>query len=265
MIKKIISGGQTGVDRAALDVPIKLGISHGGWIPKGRKTEDGTLPDKYQLKEMSTASYPKRTEKNVLDSDGTLIVSHGKLNGGSALTRQLAKKHGRPWIHVDMNAINTFKAIKTINYWIVRHGIEILNVAGPRASKDPEIYQTTRKIIEAVLRLSRIEGNTTLPSHLKPYLPQTVDEAIDRIASELPLKDKIHIANMGEQDLASLHVSLGTYIREKFELWSGNAALMKSCRSISGEDELHEDDASSVIIEELWKKLRETHTLRAIK
>jgi len=82
MIQKIISGGQTGADRAALDFAIKRGIPHGGWIPKGRKTEDGTLPEKYHLLEMPTGSYSKRTEKNILDSDGTLIVSHGLLTGG---------------------------------------------------------------------------------------------------------------------------------------------------------------------------------------
>ncbi len=93
MIKKIISGGQTGADQAALDVAIKLDIPHGGWITKGRLTEDGPLPDKYNLQEMPTSSYPERTEKNILDSDGTLIISHGKLTGGSALTRELAVKH----------------------------------------------------------------------------------------------------------------------------------------------------------------------------
>ena len=79
MIKKIISGGQTGADQAALDVAIESGIPHGGWIPKGRKTENGRLPDKYQLKEMATSSYPKRTEQNIIDSHGTLIISNGKL------------------------------------------------------------------------------------------------------------------------------------------------------------------------------------------
>ena len=96
MIEKIISGGQTGADQAALDVAIKLEIPHGGWIPKGRITEAGILPEKYKLKEMPTDSYPKRTEKNVLDSDGTLILSHGKLTGGSVLTQNLANQHGRP-------------------------------------------------------------------------------------------------------------------------------------------------------------------------
>ena len=93
MITRIISGGQTGADRAALDVAIKLSIPHGGWIPKGRKTEDGTLPEQYQLQEMTTASYPKRTEQNVIDSDGTLIIARGKLTGGTDLTRQMTLKH----------------------------------------------------------------------------------------------------------------------------------------------------------------------------
>lgn len=101
MLTKIISGGQTWAYRAALDVAIELGIPHGGWIPKGRKTEDGVLPYKHQLQEMRTASYPKRTEQNVIDSDGTLILSHGKLTGRSALTVKMAMKHGRPYLHVD--------------------------------------------------------------------------------------------------------------------------------------------------------------------
>jgi len=87
MIKKIISGGQTGVDRAALDTAIKLGIPHGGWIPKGRLTEEGPLPDRYQLQGMPMSSYPKRTERNVLDLDGTLIIAHGKLTSGIDYTQ----------------------------------------------------------------------------------------------------------------------------------------------------------------------------------
>ena len=151
MIKKIISGGQTGVDRAALDIAIELNIPHGGWIPKGRKTEDGILPDKYQLKEMPTTSYPKRTEKNILDSDGTLIICHGKLTGGSALTRKMAKKHGRPWVHVDMDVFSVPDAARTIKSWIDQNNVRILNVAGSRASKDPEIYKTTVEILKTAL------------------------------------------------------------------------------------------------------------------
>ena len=131
MIKKIISGGQTGADQAALDVAIELDIPHGGWIPKGRLTENGPLPDQYQLREMPTDSYPKRTEQNVIDSDGTLIVSHGKLDGGSTLARKLAKKHGRPCLHVNLRRKSAYEAAEEIREWIRTHRIKVLNVAGP--------------------------------------------------------------------------------------------------------------------------------------
>jgi hypothetical protein len=151
MVKKIISGGQTGADQAALDVAIKLGISHGGWIPKGRLTETGMLDDKYHLKEMETANYNKRTEQNVIDSDGTLIISHGKLTGGSEYTRDMALGHGRPWLHIDLNKIEPFQAARQIKSWIAKYEIKVLNVAGPRASKDTAICRSTTDVLERAL------------------------------------------------------------------------------------------------------------------
>ncbi len=103
MIKIIISGGQTGADRAALDVAIKFNIPHGGWIPKGRIAEDGPLPYKYHLQEMPTASYAARTEQNALDSDATLIFARGKPTGGTDCTLQMVKKHKRRCRHIDLN------------------------------------------------------------------------------------------------------------------------------------------------------------------
>lgn len=151
LITKIISGGQTGADQAALDAAIKTGISHGGWIPKGRRTENGILPDRYKLKEMPTSNYPKRTEQNILDSDGTLITSHGNLTGGSSLTRKLAKKHNRPWIHIDLTKTDTAQAAKSIHSWLDRNNIQTLNVAGARASKDPKIYEATTHLLRCFL------------------------------------------------------------------------------------------------------------------
>ena len=151
MISKIISGGQTGVDQAALDVAIALGIPHGGWIPKGRKTENGALPDKYRLKEMPTSSYAKRTEQNVIDSEGTLIISLGPLTGGSELTHKTAMLHDRPCLHIDLGTLNTPQAVKTIRSWIIRHGIGILNIAGPRANENPGIYDMAAKTLRGVL------------------------------------------------------------------------------------------------------------------
>lgn len=145
-LEKIISGGQTGADRAALDFAIDHGIPYGGCVPKGRKTEDGTLPLKYHLQEMPTSEYSKRTLQNVFDSDGTVIVSHGFLTGGSALTREFAIQHKKHWIHIDMKELSLKEAAERLASWLTEKEINVLNVAGPKAGKDSKIY-------EAVLRL----------------------------------------------------------------------------------------------------------------
>jgi hypothetical protein len=151
MLKKIISGGQTGADVAGLDAAIKHGIAHGGAIPKGRLTEDGVLLEKYHLQEMSTKSYPKRTEKNVVDSDGTVIFTHGKLTGGSLLTQKKAIEHDKPLIHLDIDKITVEEAAGLLKDFIQGNGILVLNVAGSRGSKDPEIYGKTFAVVETTL------------------------------------------------------------------------------------------------------------------
>jgi len=255
--KKIVLGGQTVADRAALDIAIALGILHGGWIPKGRKTEDSPRPYKYQLKEMPTASYPKRTEQNVLDSDGSLIISHGKLAGGSAQTQKMAKKHKRPWLHIDLNETDAFKAVGKIINWITGYGIETLNVAGPRATKDPRIYEATKNLLEPIL-------NPASEQVMENY-PKTVKEAVERLIAELPENDKKRFARMGEFELSGLHIFLRQYIRNYFGLGAEDSELMKSCRHTVKNQDLHEGDASALIINELWKKLQETHALRVVK
>lgn len=156
MITKIVSGGQTGADRAALDFAIKNDIPYGGWIPKKRLTEEGRLPDNYQMREMATRSYARRTEQNVIDSDGTLIISHGKLTGGSALTRQFAKRHQRPWLHIDLNKHSDLsKAAVPVSRWIADNAIKVLNVAGPRASKDAGIYKGVMNLLKKSIGKSR--------------------------------------------------------------------------------------------------------------
>ena len=272
MIKKIISGGQTGADQAGLDAAIKLGIPHGGWIPKGRLTENGPLPEKYDLSEMSATSYASRTEQNVIDSDGTLIISHGKLTEGSDYTRKMALKHQRPWLHINLNQTPAFKAANLISAWLTENSIEILNVAGPRESKDNLIYQDVSKLIETVYYLELIKTRPPESAQLQTNdgrasdkQPQTVQEAIARLTSELPLKDKTTIANMDETELTRLNSYLGRHILEKFGLWSGNENLVESCLAIAGHPLHNEDDAVKVIIKKLWQELKETHRLRIIK
>ena len=221
MIKKIISGGQTGADRAALDVAIKLNIPHCGWIPKGRITEEGPLPDKYQLQEMPTDSYSKRTEQNVKDSDGTLIISRGRPTGGSDYTREMALKHKKHLLHIDLNLTTSFDAASLVNSWIKMHQLKILNVAGPRASKDPNIYVDAFRILEWAFKIYRLEDLSPAQKaeldKIKEFAPppKTVDEAVRRLISDMSLKDKTIVANMAETELSLLHANLGEYIRNE--------------------------------------------------
>ena len=145
---KIVSGGQSGADLAALDAAIFSGIEHGGWLPKGRKTENGPLPFKYNLKELTTGKYRARTEQNVIDSDGTLICSFGPLTGGSALTEAFTIKHHRPCLHIDFELFPGDKAVAAVERWFHDNQIQILNVAGPRASNDPRIYNAVFTLIQ---------------------------------------------------------------------------------------------------------------------
>ena len=275
MIRKIISGGQTGVDRAALDVAIKLAVAHGGWIPKGRTTESGPLPAKYNLKETRSSSYADRTEKNVQDSDGTLIISHGLLTGGSEYTREMAIKHDRPWLHIDLSQMAAFQAAIAINQWILQNEIEILNVAGPRASKDPTVYKDALNILESAYYLGLAETSMSGAGNLKDLLrtqagppasaPRTVEEAVNRLLSNMPLKDKTTVANMSPVELPNLHLTLGGYILNNFGLLSGNQELMKSCRAKAKTALQHDEDAVHIIIDSLWEKLQQTHKLRVVK
>lgn len=272
MIEKIISGGQTGVDRAALDAAIELSIPHGGWLPKGRKTEDGPLPEHYLLQEMSSASYQDRTVRNVMDSDGTLIISRGTLTGGSALTQTAAAKNGKPCLHVNLKREPAFLAASQVVEWLIENHVEILNVAGPRASKDPRIYTDARKIIEGVYYLSLVKANPStagsLPPHLtgahRAHMPTTVDAALDQIISEMPLKDRVTLANMTEREVLSLQTTLGRYMSEKLDVWISDSGFMASYRNLSG-NAFEKTEALVVMMRELWAKLKATHKLRIVK
>jgi len=126
MIKKILSGGQTGADQAALDFAITLGIPHGGWMPPGRTTENGKLPDEYNLKETSASSSSQPTEMNVVHSDGTLVVSRGKLTEESALTLKFADQHQKECLHIDLKTTRGFSAAQLVKEWIVINDIKAL-------------------------------------------------------------------------------------------------------------------------------------------
>jgi len=150
---KIISGGQTGVDRAALDAALELKLDCGGWCPKGRIAEDGVIAAHYPLQEMPHTSYSQRTRRNVLDSDATLIIYAGELEGGTKQTLDYCYTHDKPCCLVDLAETDIDQAVTRINTFIRECKVVILNVAGPRASKQPAIYDVARKIINDVLTL----------------------------------------------------------------------------------------------------------------
>ena len=149
MIEKIVSGGQSGVDRAALDVALQLGIPCGGWCPRGRPAEDGAIPKKYPLTQTPKETYDQRTEWNVRDSDGTLILARGDINGGTALTVVLAKRYGRPFQIVDLRKA---QALNDLRQWAAANNVKILNVAGSRESKEPGIYKEAKTFLTQLLQ-----------------------------------------------------------------------------------------------------------------
>jgi hypothetical protein len=156
IIEKIISGGQTGVDRAALDVALELGLECGGWCPKGRRAEDGPIPLRYPLKETDSDQYPPRTTMNVRQADGTLIVTRGKPDRGTGLTLQLAERYEKPFLVVDLDKPPKPAAVRT---WLRRNRIQILNVAGPRESSSQGIYSQAVQLLQKVFRFrSRAAG-----------------------------------------------------------------------------------------------------------
>jgi Circularly permutated YpsA SLOG family len=159
MVRKIISGGQTGVDRSGLDFAIHAGLEHGGYVPRDRKAEDGRIDDQYKLVELSTSSYPARTRRNIEESDGTVIFSlNRRLSGGTKLTLELANKLGKPVLHIydTCNRISNPDSlrfeIQALIEFLCSNKIEILNVAGPRESKEPGVYDWTLTMLRFLNR-----------------------------------------------------------------------------------------------------------------
>jgi hypothetical protein len=141
--RRIVSGGQTGVDRAGLEAAIAHQIEHGGWCPKGRLAEDGSIPSRYDLSEMDSAEYPPRTEQNVIDSDATLILYERKLKGGTLLTQRYAKRWKRPHRCVRLED----GPIEDVRRWLDEVRPAVLNIAGPRESTSPGIEQRALRFL----------------------------------------------------------------------------------------------------------------------
>jgi hypothetical protein len=143
------SGAQTGVDRAAFDAALKFRLAIGGYVASGRIAEDGRIPSRYpNLVETVSADPAERTRLNVESTDGTLIISKGELMGGSRYTSENAERCGKPYLHIDLSRMDAPAALMAARNWLAGNSIRILNVAGPRASEDREIYHQAREFLE---------------------------------------------------------------------------------------------------------------------
>jgi A/G-specific adenine glycosylase len=201
----IISGGQTGVDRAALDAALQSKIPIDGWCPRGRLAEDGVLPERYALRETPSARYPERTEWNVRDSEGTLLLPYGRLLGGTGLTAELAKKHGRPTLRLDLaDPADRHQAASKILAWMWEAGITRLNVAGPRGSSAPEVYQITKRILLRLIVIWK-QKSRSLPD--KPAIPRVPHKSVPKKIRR-PKSTDLHLSASGDEGSRTLDLSI---------------------------------------------------------
>lgn len=155
-LRKIISGGQSGVDRAALDACLKAGFPCGGWCPAGRRAEDGIIPTLYPLHEMDSVCYDDRTRQNILDSNATLIIYQNDLTGGTLLTYKLANTLNKPVFLFKVSPFFIDECMEDLLYFLKNNSIEILNIAGPRVSQWGKAYESALLITSRLIRKIRL-------------------------------------------------------------------------------------------------------------
>lgn len=274
MIRKLISSGQTGVELAALDVAIKLGIAHGGWASRGKRNAQGPLNDVYSLNEVAAVGFKTAMEQNVISADGTLIVTRGKKSPRTQYAVEMSLRHQRQLLHVDLSQNSSFEAASLISSWSLLQRIKIAFVTGPQADTDPNIYAQSLKIIETAFYLGFVKTGMQPQfiaresksgfGHKEDY-PYSVDDAVVRLKSVLSLKDRAHFANMQAGELDHMRTGLSEYIKQKFGLYAGNAPLIKSCAEIGKRKNPLVDEACAIILRALWKDLQQTHKLRVVK
>ncbi len=271
MLEKIISGGQTGADRAALDVAIKFNIPHGGWIPRGRRAEDGPLPMKYLLSETRTRDYRERTRQNILDAHGTVIISRGELSGGSLFTLETAALIDKPCCALDLMRMEEFEAAMTLQSFIDDHKIRVLNVAGPRQTLLSDMYSDVKTVLEVTLYLMFLE--TGRDQALQGYIPdgpvqesfpETLEDGLTLLYQKMPLRTRTLIARTPDEDIGSLYFVFLEPVRRLLGMDEGNPRLVKDCAAKVEETALDVEDAVMIILKKFKQRLEKDHILRVV-
>lgn len=274
MIEKIISSGIAGAEQAALDASIKLGIAYGGWIPKGGHGIVGPDTARYNLVEMPTANQAEILKKNIRESDGTLILSHGTLSNREENAANSTRRYSTPLLHVDLNSTSAFNAASLINDWVIDNDLTILHVTGPSENEDEKIYPATLDILQAVYFLNLTETSMNQPMGTQNMLtqsltaelpPKTAESVIDIIINEMHLKDRILLANLREEEIAPLQLTIGLYIKKKLDIWLKDETLSHLCVQAAEKENMDKSNMPMVIIKLMWKRLKDTHRLRVVK
>jgi hypothetical protein len=256
IVKKIISSGHTGAERAALDVAIKLDIPYGGWISKEHSHSDSMIVEKYQLQEMPFAGTLDLAEKNVLESDALLIISKGKLIGRAEVSRKLALISRRHLLHMDLYTTPTLQGVSIISSWLRLNQVEILCVTGAEAMKDPLIYNETIYLLENALRVNFLKNIVDEFLDDPSASIRNVDEMVNRMMSEMSLKQKVSVANLKTREIQTLQYALDLYISSRRE--ASNIRDMEKTG-------VYAHEKVTVIVESLRNRLQKTHALRTVK
>jgi hypothetical protein len=272
MIEKIIANGLSDAALAALDVAIKLGLEYGGWC----QTKVAVM-DRYHLEQIPGASYQTLIDKAIGAAHGSLYFVHGQRTSLSLeKNKKTALQMNKPFLLLDLAQERGFSASRRLAVWIAENQMRIMHVDGDREGQHAaSMADNVASILEATFFLSMMETGITSPLASivqKERFPQqplppplSIDAAVDHLEGSLSLKDKATIANMAAEELISLHFTLGDYINTHFDLFTTNTQLLDDCSNYSGHKDLSPKDAAAVIIEQLWKRLRDTCRIRVVK
>ena len=265
MIERIISCGRNGAERAALEVAVELGISHGGSIPSGASAELAAFDS---LSVVNGAAFPVCLEKNVSDSDGTLIITFGRPSGDADLARRLSLRHRRQLLHIDAAITDIVDAAELIRSWIEVYRIGVLHVTGTDDAHAEGLQAVAIHMLVFVVEALRKE---ILHPKRRVYplapanRPCTMEQAVQCLAAEMTLRDKAVMANTGPGEAQRLLEPLIESVATRLGLDAGNEALMESCRFARRERELSPERAAYLILRNLWRLLRATHSIRVVK
>lgn len=266
MIQKIIASGRRGAEQGALDVALELGISYGGSIPD----DAADLAHRYRdLAVLSGAGFRTCLEKNVAESDGTLIVTFGPPAGDAGLARRLALIHKRQLLHIDAARTDAAEAARLALSWIDVYRIGVLHVTGSDDARAEGLHTAVVHMLVFLLEAmgkgpSRPAGSRVYP--IAPaHRPGTLEQAVQRLAAEMRLRDKAVIANAGPGKAPRILRPMTDSVIVRLGLDSGNDSLIDSCRFVSRDPKMGPREAAYSILEALWILLRTTHSIRVVK